>query len=142
LSGSAGVWPVDHTESIPVMKDLDYTWVWPALSRLFTEQGFLTVVCGLLFVSMTVRCYRLLRGLHPMLVPLSLLLAALVLVFHWTQTRTEPKAFTPAVDYLASVLPMPVYQGARLGAPATANPPAPGKPAAKPGAPVTPTKHS
>jgi hypothetical protein len=117
------------------MKELDYSWVWPAISQLFTEHGFLTVICCLLIVSLTIRFYQFLRRIHPMMVPFTMLFAFCILVFHWTQTRTEPRVLTPAVDFLVSFMPMPTYQGQKLGQPGTAKT-APGKAAPGKAAPA------
>ncbi|MDD3180829.1 MAG: hypothetical protein PHQ04_10835 [Opitutaceae bacterium] len=107
------------------MKALDFTWIWPALRQLFTQQGFITVVCALLILSMTMRFHRFLRHIHPIVIPMTLLLVLLILVFHWTQTRTEPKIFSPAVEALARVLPAPTYQGEHVQQAAPAKPPPP-----------------
>ncbi|PTY00065.1 hypothetical protein [Opitutus sp. ER46] len=82
--------------------------VWTQLKALFAEHHFLTLVCAFFVVMMVLSFYRLLRSINPALVGLVLFMVFLLLVLHWTQTRTEPKFLTPFIDLLAPHLTMPV----------------------------------
>ncbi|HWA10767.1 MAG TPA: hypothetical protein VG838_15100 [Opitutaceae bacterium] len=97
------------------MKNVDLTPYWNQVHRLFAEQHFLTIVCGFVVVLMVLSFYRFLKSVSPMLVPVFLLLVIFILFMHWTQTRTEPAALKPAVDWFLRVVPLPT-----VGAPAPA----------------------
>lgn len=79
--------------------------IWRQIKLLFSEYEFLTIVCALLVVMMTVSFYRFLRSISPALVGLFLLIVLMMLVLHWTHTRTEPALFTPFVQWLAQFFP-------------------------------------
>lgn len=90
---------------MPHFKNVNLAPLWLEVRRLFAEQHFLTIVCAFVIVLMTIQFYRFIRSISPVLVPLFLLLVVFILVLHWTQTRTEPEIFKPAVDWLLHSAP-------------------------------------
>lgn len=72
---------------------------------LFAEHHFLTIICGFLAVMMTISFYKFLRSISPALVALIFLMILVLLVMHWTITRTEPEFMKPAIDWLAPFFP-------------------------------------
>jgi hypothetical protein len=72
---------------------------------LFAEHAFLTVICAILVVMMTLSFYRFLKGISPGLVAFIFLLMFGILILHWTFTRTEPAFLKPAIDYIAPFFP-------------------------------------
>lgn len=87
----------------PAWKTVDSAW--RQLKLLFAEYDFLTIVCAFLVVMMTISFYRFLRSISPALVGFVLLIVLVMLVLHWTHTRTEPALFTPFVDWLSQFFP-------------------------------------
>jgi hypothetical protein len=87
----------------PVWKALDS--FWKATKSLFGEHDLLTIVCAFLIVMMTLTFYRLLRSISPALVGFLLLLVLVMLILHWTYTRTEPAFLKPFIDFLAPFFP-------------------------------------
>jgi len=102
--GTTGVISAIAT-SMPPLKNVNLAPLWLEIRRLFAEQHFLTIVCAFVIVLMTIQFYRFIRSISPVLVPLFLLLVVFILVLHWTQTRTEPALFKPAVDWLLRSAP-------------------------------------
>lgn len=72
---------------------------------LFAEHHFLTIICGFLAVMMTISFYKFLRSISPALVALIFLMILVLLVMHWTITRTEPDFMKPAIDWIAPFFP-------------------------------------
>ena len=89
------------------MKNVDLAPLWHTLRPLLTEHGFLTIICAVLVVMITLSFYRLLRSINPGLVGFVLLLVILILMLHWSQTRTEPALLKPAMDWFVRYLPIP-----------------------------------
>jgi hypothetical protein len=79
--------------------------LWKQLKLLFAEHHFLTIVCGFFAVLMTISFYKFLRSISPALVVFVLLLILVILLMHWTQTRTEPAFLKPFVDWFAPFFP-------------------------------------
>ena len=80
----------------------------PYLSRLrelFGEHYFITIFCAFLVVTMVLSCYRGLRSVSSFLPPFLLILVLVILLLHWTQTRTEPKFMSPVVDFIGRFIP-------------------------------------
>ena len=86
--------------------------IWKQIKVLFAEHHFLTIVCAFFAVMMTISFYKFLRSISPALVVFIFLLILVLLVLHWTFTRTEPAFLKPVIDGIApffpSALPMPV----------------------------------
>lgn len=89
----------------PIAKAVDP--LWKQIKLLFTEHHFLTILCGFFALMLTLSIYRFLKSISPALVALICLLIVGILVMHWTQTRTEPGIFTPAIDLIAPFFPGP-----------------------------------
>ena len=96
--------------------DLDLAPLWKALAplakplkALWAEHHLLTIVCGFFAVMMTISFYRFLRSINPALVGFVLLLLLMILVLHWTVTRTEPEFLKPAIDFIAPFFPVSPY---------------------------------
>jgi len=107
------------------MSHLDLSPYVTMVKMLFSEYHFITIVCALLIVAMTLQFYRFLKSVSPALPPILFLFVLLILLLHWTQTRTEPKFLSPAVEVLTRVVPTQGYEPA----PATVRPkPAPKAP--------------
>lgn len=84
--------------------------LWTEVKDLFREHHFITILCAVALVMMTVSFYRFLRNIHPALVGFVLLLMFGVLILHWTQTRTEPALLKPMIDFIAPFFPtVPTY---------------------------------
>lgn len=96
----------------PLAKAVDP--LWKQVKLLFAEHYFLTIVCAFFAVMMTLSFYRLLRSISPALVYFVLSLILVLLILHWTATRSEPAFLTPFIDWLAPFFP---------DAPAPATPP-------------------
>ncbi|MSU49092.1 MAG: hypothetical protein EXS37_08425 [Opitutus sp.] len=75
------------------------------IQTLFAEHHFLTIVCAFLAVMMTVSFYKFLRSISPALVALIFLLIFVLLVMHWTFTRSEPEFLKPTIDWIAPFFP-------------------------------------
>ena len=75
------------------------------LKELYQEHNLLTLICGFFVVLITLNFYRFLRSLNPALVGLLLLMMLVILIMHWTVTRTEPAFLKPLVDFLAPFFP-------------------------------------
>lgn len=84
--------------------------LWQQVKELFAEHHFLTIICGFFVVMMIISFYRFLRSISPALVGLFLLLLLVILIMHWTQTRTEPRVLKPFIDWLAPYVPAPEYR--------------------------------
>jgi hypothetical protein len=78
---------------------------WKQFKLLFAEHNFLTILCAVGVLLMTISFYRFLKNISPALVGFVLLLLLGILVLHWTQTRTEPPILTPFIDWLAPFFP-------------------------------------
>lgn len=96
--------------------NIDLAPLWKALAplakplkALWTEHHLLTIVCAFFAVMMTISFYRFLRNISPALVGFVLLLLLIILVLHWTITRTEPEFLKPAIDFLAPFFPSSPY---------------------------------
>jgi hypothetical protein len=87
----------------PVGKAVDP--LWRQVKLLFAEHHFLTIVCGFFAVLMVLSFYRLLRSISPALVYFVLGLIIVLLVLHWTATRTEPAFLKGFIDWLAPFFP-------------------------------------
>jgi len=72
---------------------------------LFNEHYFLTILCAFFALMMTLSFYRMLRSISPALVYFVLLLILVLLVLHWTATRTEPPFLKSFIDWLAQFFP-------------------------------------
>ena len=79
--------------------------LWKQIKTLFSEHHFLTILCAFFAVMMTLSCYRFLRSISPALVYFVLLLILVILIMHWTQTRTEPPFLKSFIDGLAPFFP-------------------------------------
>ena len=79
--------------------------LWRQIKLLFTEYGFITIVCAFLTVMMTISFYKFLRSINPALVLLILMIILVLLVLHWTITRTEPPFLKTFIDWLAPFFP-------------------------------------
>ncbi len=75
------------------------------LKLLFAEHHFLTIVCAFFAVLMTISFYKFLRSISPALVVFVLLLILVILLMHWTHTRSEPPFLRGFVDWLAPFFP-------------------------------------
>lgn len=78
---------------------------WAEVKDLFAEHHFITILCAIALLVVTVSFYRFLRNIHPALVVFVLLLVLAMLFMHWTQTRTEPAFLKPVVDFVAPFFP-------------------------------------
>lgn len=87
----------------PLLKALEP--IWRQLKALFADHHFLTVICAFFAVMMTVSFYRFLKSISPALVVFVLGLILVILVLHWTYTRTEPSIMKPFIDFLAPFFP-------------------------------------
>lgn len=79
--------------------------IWKQARTLFAEHHFLTVICAFFAVMMTISFYKFLRSISPALVVFILGLILVILVLHWTYTRTEPAFMKPFIDFLAPFFP-------------------------------------
>ena len=79
--------------------------LWKQIKLLFSEHYFLTIVCAFFAVMMTLSCYRFLRSISPALVYFVLVLILVILILHWTATRTEPPFLKGFIDWLAPFFP-------------------------------------
>lgn len=100
-----------HVIRPKAMNGVDLTPLGKLIRLLFAEHGFLTIVCAFLVVMMVLQFYRFLKSIHPVLVPLALLVVTFILMLHWVVTRTEPPILKPAVDSFVRYVPLPTYQG-------------------------------
>lgn len=96
--------------------NIDLAPLWKALAplakplkALWAEHHLLTILCAFLTVMMTLSFYRFLKSINPGLVGFLLLLLFLILVLHWTITRTEPAFLKPAIDFIAPFFPASPY---------------------------------
>jgi hypothetical protein len=87
----------------PLQKAVDP--LWKQGKMLFAEHHFLTILCAFFAVMMTLACYRFLRSISPALVVFVLMLILVILILHWTQTRSEPSFLRPFIDALAGFFP-------------------------------------
>ena len=87
----------------PLQKAIDP--LWKQTKALFAEHHFLTILCAFFAVMMTLSCYKFLKSISPALVYFVLALILVILVLHWTQTRTEPPFMKPFIDWLAPFFP-------------------------------------
>jgi hypothetical protein len=78
---------------------------WKQLKLLFVDHNFVTILCAVGVLFMTISFYRFLKSISPALVGFVLLLLVGILVLHWTQTRTEPPFLSPFIDWLAPFFP-------------------------------------
>jgi hypothetical protein len=83
--------------------------LWKIIHPLWTQHSLLTIVAGFLVVMMTLSFYRFLKSISPALVGVILLLVVIILMLHWTQTRTEPPFLSPAIDWLNQTIPVSPY---------------------------------
>ena len=85
--------------------------IWKQIKVLFAEHHFLTIVCAFFAVMMTISFYKFLRSISPALVAFIFLLILVLLIMHWTFTRSEPAILKPFIDFIApffpSALPVP-----------------------------------
>ncbi len=85
--------------------------IWKQIKILFAEHHFLTIVCAFFAVMMTISFYKFLRSISPALVAFIFLLILVLLIMHWTFTRSEPAILKPFIDFIApffpSALPVP-----------------------------------
>lgn len=72
---------------------------------LFAEHHFLTIICAFFAIMMTISFYKFLRSISPALVAFIFLMIFVLLVLHWTFTRTEPEFLKPAIDWIAPFFP-------------------------------------
>lgn len=79
--------------------------VWRQTKTLFSEHHFLTIVCAFFAVMMVISFYKFLRSISPALVGFVLCLILVVLILHWTHTRTEPAFMKSFIDWLAPFFP-------------------------------------
>ena len=79
--------------------------VWEKISELFERHHFITIVCAFFAVMMTISFYKFLKSISPALVAFVLILIVVLLIMHWTFTRTEPEILTPFIDWLAPFFP-------------------------------------
>ncbi len=82
--------------------------VWKQLKTLFGEHHFLTIVCAFFAVMMTISFYKFLRSISPALVAFIFLLILVMLIMHWTFTRSEPAFLKPFIDFIAPFFPSAV----------------------------------
>lgn len=79
--------------------------LWKQIKTLFGEHHFLTIVCAFFAVMMTISFYKFLRSISPALVAFIFLLILVLLIMHWTFTRTEPAILKPLIDFIAPFFP-------------------------------------
>ncbi len=79
--------------------------LWKQIKVLFDEHHFITIVCAFFVLMLTLSCYRFLKSVSPALVALICLIVVVILLMHWTATRTEPAFLTPFVDWVAPFFP-------------------------------------
>ena len=79
--------------------------LWKQLKALFTEHHFITIICAFLAVMMVISFYKFLRSISPALVGFLLVIIVVLLVLHWTHTRTEPAFMKPFIDWLVPFFP-------------------------------------
>jgi hypothetical protein len=79
--------------------------LWKQIKTLFAEHHFLTIVCAFFAVMMTISFYKFLRSISPALVVFVFFLILVLLVLHWTYTRTEPPFLKPIIDFIAPFFP-------------------------------------
>ena len=89
------------------------------IQELFEQHNFITIVCAFFALMMTISFYKFLKSISPALVAFVLLLIIVLIIMHWTFTRTEPEFLTPFIDWLAPFFPSAV--------PAPVTPPLPKK---------------
>lgn len=94
----------------PLQKAVDP--IWKQITSLFGEHHFITIVCAFFALMMTISFYKFLRSISPALVAFIFLLILVLLIMHWTFTRTEPAFLKPFIDWIApffpSAMPMPI----------------------------------
>lgn len=79
--------------------------LWKQIKVLFDEHHFITIVCAFFVLMLTLSCYRFLKSISPALVALICLIVVVILLMHWTATRTEPAFLTPFVEWAAPFFP-------------------------------------
>lgn len=79
--------------------------LWKQIKVLFDEHHFLTIICAFFVLMLTLSCYRFLKSVSPALVALICLIVVVILLMHWTATRTEPAFLTPFVELMAPFFP-------------------------------------
>lgn len=79
--------------------------IWKQIKILFAEHHFLTIVCAFFAVMMTISFYKFLRSISPALVAFIFLLILVLLIMHWTFTRSEPAILKPFIDFIAPFFP-------------------------------------
>ena len=96
--------------------NIDLAPLWTALAPLakplkilWAEHNLLTILCAFFTVMMTLSFYRFLRSINSGLVVFLLTLILIILVLHWTITRTEPAFMKPAIDFIAPFFPSSPY---------------------------------
>lgn len=82
--------------------------LWKQIKTLFGEHHFLTIVCAFFAVMMTISFYKFLRSISPALVAFIFLLILVLLIMHWTFTRSEPEFIKPFIDFIAPFFPSAV----------------------------------
>lgn len=97
----------------PVQKSFEP--LWKTIKALFAEHHFLTILCAFFAIMMVVSCYRFLKSISPTLVAGICLLIVLILLMHWTATRTEPGFLTPFIDWLARLVPVSLQPPSKRG---------------------------
>ena len=79
--------------------------LWKQIKILFAEHNFITIVCAFFAVMMTISFYKFLRSINPALVAFIFLLILVLLILHWTFTRSEPPFLRPFIDWIAPFFP-------------------------------------
>jgi hypothetical protein len=87
----------------PLLKAMEP--LWRQIKTLFTEHSFITIICAFFAVMMTISFYKFLRSISPALVVFVLMLIVVILILHWTYTRTEPPFLKTFIDWLAPFFP-------------------------------------
>ena len=85
--------------------------------ELFEEHQLITLICAFFALMMTISFYKFLKSISPALVAFVLLLIVVLIIMHWTFTRTEPEFLTPFIDWLAPFFPSAVPQPAHVPLP-------------------------
>jgi hypothetical protein len=90
------------------LSPLSQAWdsLWKLLQPLFAEHAFLTILCALSAVLMTLCFYRFLKSISPGLVAFIFVLIFGILTLRWTSTRSEPPFLKPVIDVIAPFFPM------------------------------------
>lgn len=71
---------------------------------------WLSVLIGVVVIVLIVRVWKSLREFNEFAPWIALIMVGGSVVLYWTYERTEPKAISPVIDFLAKYLPSRIEQ--------------------------------